>query len=123
MQHPTYSDAVLDRFWAKVAVSDDVTACWVWQATRTRAGYGQFWLGQKMESAHRVAYTLTHGPIPDGLFVMHACDNPLCVNPAHLSLGTPSENVADMIAKGHRRALGYTRPAPLPKSRPLPKGP
>ena len=87
----------LRRFWSKVNKSDD---CWTWTASCNKWGYGQFRLNGRCVLAHRAAYVFEHGPIPDGLFVMHLCDNPPCVNPAHLTLGTHTDNMADMKAKG-----------------------
>lgn len=89
-----------ERFWSKVKRAG-VDECWEWQASRRRRGYGQIGArGRTSAAAHRVAWELTHGPIPDGLWVLHRCDNPPCVNPAHLFLGTAQDNVADMNAKG-----------------------
>ncbi len=97
-----------ERFWAKVDRSGGDASCWIWQAS-TRCGYGQFKVGGKrgrMAKAHRVAYEIVHGPIPDssdtahGTCVCHACDNPLCVNPTHLFLGSQRDNIRDRTLKG-----------------------
>lgn len=87
-----------ERFWAKVATGEPA-ACWEWHATR-RNGYGRIKVDGKLKSAHRIAYQLYHGDIPPGMKVCHRCDNPSCVNPAHLFLGKQKDNVQDMIEKG-----------------------
>ena len=75
------------------------TACWRWRGACTsanshgRGGYGRFWLDGREVLAHRVAYETYKGPIPDGYTVDHRCNNPSCVNPAHLSLATPRDNI------------------------------
>jgi len=78
--------------------------CWNWQGWRNRQAYGEF-IGFGERLAHRVAYVLYVGPIPEGLCILHSCDNPSCVNPAHLSPGTRTKNLADMTRRG-RRARG-----------------
>ncbi|WP_407939535.1 HNH endonuclease signature motif containing protein [Motilibacter aurantiacus] len=81
------------RFWAKVLIPDlPLDACWEWQAGRNR-GYGRFSLNDKSVLAHRVAYILAHGSIPDGLVVDHLCRNRRCVRPDHLDACTQGENV------------------------------
>jgi len=90
------------RFWAKVDKSSGADSCWEWQASLRDKGYGQFcWKGRPLK-AHRVAYELAIGQIPEGMCVLHKCDNPGCVNPAHLWLGTIADNNADMTNKGRR---------------------
>jgi len=89
-----------ERFWSKVDRSAGPDACWPWTAF-TYGGYGRFDWG----TAHRAAWKLTVGPIPHGMCVCHHCDNPPCVNPSHLFLGTNRDNIADRDAKG-RQAKG-----------------
>lgn len=79
-----------DRFWDKVEKTDE---CWVWTAAKT-AGYGRFWQDGKMLNAHRVAYEMLVGPIPDGLQLDHLCRNRACVRPDHLEVVTQQENIS-----------------------------
>ena len=94
-----------ERYWSKVQKGE---SCWPWRACRTKRGYGQILVGSRTDGtrhlayAHRVAYELTVGPIPNGLCVLHTCDNPSCVNPSHLWLGTVADNNRDCNAKGRR---------------------
>lgn len=81
------------RFWDKVAWSTDDTACWPWMASKRAGGYGQFLIsGTFVGQAHRLAYELEVGPIPDGLQLDHLCRNTACCNPSHLEPVTPREN-------------------------------
>lgn len=89
-------------FWSYIDRSGD---CWEWQGTHNEQGYGCFDLNKKRRASHRVAYELTHGTIPDGLLVLHRCDNPPCCNPDHLFLGTHKDNADDCAAKG-RLSIG-----------------
>ncbi len=84
--------------WSRVATSD-TDACWPWLGA-TRKGYGHVRYQGQQWSAHRLAYVLARGPIPTGMLVCHACDNPLCCNPQHLWLGTNRENILDSVTKG-----------------------
>lgn len=99
---PSLSQEEIDKFHVRVDRSGGVDACWPWTGPRKRSGYGRFYssVEQKRLRANRVAYALKSGPIPDDLCVMHECDNPPCCNPAHLQLGTRSENTKDMYRKG-----------------------
>ena len=87
------------RFWPKVRRGLD-NECWEWTGSDKGNGYGQVLCRGRVQSAHRVAFEIANGPIPSGLFVCHRCDNKRCCNPSHLFLGTPSDNVNDMHAKG-----------------------
>lgn len=108
----TDTDRIAARFWDKVDMSGE---CWVWTAATNRNGYGVF--SGRTRLAHRMAWKEVNGAIPRGLFVCHHCDNPPCVRPEHLFLGTCADNVRDMLLKG--RAKRYEGPfiQPPPENR------
>lgn len=91
----------VDKFWSKVDRSGE---CWVWTGGRNSDGYGNCHMpidGRlKSQKAHRAAWRLTRGDIPQGMSVLHRCDNPPCVNPDHLFLGTQADNMRDCREKG-----------------------
>ncbi len=95
----------MDRFWAKVDKSGE---CWVWKGFIENHGYGRTsYQGNRHWLVHRLAWTLVNGPIPYGLDVCHKCDNKICVNPAHLFLGTHQDNIRDRDNKGRGKVPGF----------------
>jgi len=90
-------------FWSKVGISDNKKDCWPWSGAKKPNGYGNVRIDKKYLVAHRVAFTLANGPIPDGYIVCHICDNPSCCNPSHLMLGTVKSNSADMLIKNRQK--------------------
>ena len=91
-----------ERFYEKMAMSDD-ESCWIWLANTTPKGYGLIRNNGAYLNAHRVSYELHVGPIPEGMYACHTCDNPGCVNPYHLFAGTARDNQRDCIDKGRNR--------------------
>lgn len=99
-----------DRFWPKVN-KDAPNGCWEWTGSCSSQGYGTFWDGGRVRGTHRVSYEFANGPIAEGLDVLHTCDNPPCVNPDHLWLGTDTDNARDRKEKGRNGVLqGEARP-------------
>jgi hypothetical protein len=93
-----------ERFWARVEKTD---TCWLWMGGLRRRGYGAAWHNGRQRSAHQVAWEMENGPIPPGLHLLHTvCDNPRCVRPSHLKLGTNKENHAERVTKGRSSKHG-----------------
>lgn len=100
-----FNDNDINRFWTKVDIRAK-NECWVWTANKLKFGYGRFWLNGKTVMAHRFSYTISHGDVAEGMNVCHRCDNPSCVNPNHLFLGTHHDNTHDMITKDRDTIIG-----------------
>ena len=77
-----------------------IDKCWLWIGGHYNHGYGKFWNGDRYEGAHRASYRIFVGPIPPDMLVCHTCDNPSCVNPDHLFVGTMKDNMQDSLTKG-----------------------
>lgn len=96
-----YTTTWPERFWEKVIKTD---CCWMWLASKDPSGYGTILYLGKVHKAHRLSYQLKFGDFDSNLRVLHSCDNPSCVNPSHLFLGTQSDNMQDMVKKGRHGA-------------------
>lgn len=88
-----------ERFWASIDQSGGSDSCWTWTAGGHVNGYGELRAGRRLVRAHRLAWEIANGPIPDRMHVLHSCDNPPCCNPLHLSVGTNTDNHRDMVNK------------------------
>lgn len=99
--YPTFEE----RFWSRVRKGAE-DECWEWTGPRIPTQYGTIMVNGRVERAHRASWFLAHGPVPDGMWVLHSCDNRGCVNPIHLFLGTRQDNVDDMVRKGRGRYPG-----------------
>lgn len=111
MNQPLFTNAEVARFWPKVEKIE--SGCWEWRATKIKRGYGWFRrdtsvYGRTSIRAHQFSY-LIHKGSREGLFVLHKCDNPSCVRPDHLFLGTQADNGADMARKGRACRVGNNR--------------
>jgi hypothetical protein len=103
---PKRTSPLAEHFWSKVDRSGD---CWLWLASRRPNGYGTYYVDRVPMLAHRIAWELTYGSIPQGLFVCHSCDTPACVRPDHLLLGSARANLLDARRKG-RAPVATPRP-------------
>lgn len=92
---------IADRLWSRVVVTD--SGCWEWQGARCNTGYGKVMVNGRVVTTHRVAWSLINGNIPAGLYVLHRCDNRICINPDHLFIGSHAENMQDKITKGRHK--------------------
>lgn len=87
-----------DRFWAKVNVGN-ANECWNWMGAKHPFGYGKIWTGERFKPSHHVSFILADNSIPDGMLLRHKCDNPSCVNPNHLEIGTTLDNIRDKMER------------------------
>ena len=114
---PKPKKSLEDRFWPKVNKTE---TCWLWIAAKKEFGYGVIGCPDRRGRtirAHRVSWELANGKIPEGMFVLHKCDVPSCVNQDHLFLGTRQENVDDMVSKGRQARIGNGRAEASPNSK------
>jgi hypothetical protein len=114
------TDEEIKRFWLKTRWNPTI-GCLEWTAGKLSVGYGMFWVRTTNIEAHRIAWALSHGAIPEGLCVLHKCDNRACVNCDHLFLGTKGDNARDMCRKGRHKSqtkthcqAGHEYPPPTP---------
>jgi len=126
-----FSALDMERFFTKVDFNGPTTVgtpCWSWEGSRNEYGYGQFWFEDRILRAHHFTFEMAYGKLPEGMLVMHRCDNPWCVNPTHLRAGTDKENAEDCVAKGRaasrkkrkltpeqRREIGRLEAAGVPR--------
>lgn len=92
--------SIEEKFWKNVTRGP---GCWLWSGSRNDKGYGHIHVFNKTIQAHRASWEIANGQIPDGMYICHRCDNPPCVNPEHLFLGSPSDNTRDAVRKGRMR--------------------
>lgn len=102
---PRLTDRDIERFWSKVKKTE---SCWIWCGGKIKDGYGHFHLNRKQHKAHRISWQIINGEIPPGIWACHHCDNPSCVRPDHLFLGTTSDNQIDSAKKGRHAEVKKT---------------
>lgn len=95
-----------ERFWCKVNVIDDADSCWLWTAAKLPKGYGRFGLNHRVVLAHRMAYMLSRGAIPEGMHIDHLCYTPSCVRPTHLRAVTPKQNTENRATVNRNNSSG-----------------
>lgn len=101
-QHTMFTDRAIARFWSNVLMPTDPAGCWLWQRARHERGYGLVTIAGAMRRANRVAWEIANErPVPTGLWVLHRCNNPPCVRPDHLYVGTAQDNADDRTRAGH----------------------
>jgi hypothetical protein len=101
-----------ERFWEKVnkdgpVIRPELGPCWIWKGAKNSLGYGHIFKDGSEVYAHRLSYEFAYGSVPEGLDILHKCDNPTCIRPDHLFPGTHKQNIDDMVTKGRcNRAFG-----------------
>jgi hypothetical protein len=117
MKQEKYSPSEIARFQSKFERSGPIPShvpeigeCWEWKCGKSPAGYGCFYFSGQNRPAHRVAFEIENHTIPEGMFACHKCDNPSCVNPRHIFIGTQKDNIDDMRAKGRSNYMGPKNP-------------
>lgn len=107
MQEKYTPEKHLEIFWSNVDKSAGENGCWLWTAGKHKDGYGNFRWNDSAQLTHRISYQLAYGEFDPSLNVLHSCDNPPCVNPHHLFLGTHADNMRDMVRKGRDHGHRY----------------
>lgn len=100
----TWYPSAIDRFWGLISPEPN-SGCWIFLGAKASFGHTRIRAGKKNWFAHRFSYVLHYGPIPKRMSILHKCDNPACVNPDHLFIGTRADNIHDMDRKGRRRQV------------------